>query len=303
MDVFQRARELLGEGLTREAEEALLAAVEAAEPPVRGNVAHQAGLLALKSGQPRMAVRLFQRAAELMPRSPEARHDLGLALLEVGDVGLAALAQNEAVLLDPEHVSARAQLAAALEALGDDAGAARELSELLQRLGPQPALSARLFALEEAARRAASRRLLGGSPSRISASPLVGTALARAIGEPHLWRAPFAELRARAESGLVERLDLTFASMDASMGRSDLSYGGSTLEDDGRRVPLDEFTAAGIVFLSESLGIETSRARRILSFLLTPEGGGAPQKLAGARIGWTITDANGSRKYGLYAEV
>ena len=202
--------------------------------------------------------------------------------------------------LDPEHTGARAQLAAALEALGDDAGAAHQLQQLLSRLGPQPALAARQLGLEEAARRAASRRLLGGPPSRLAASPLVGTAFARSIAGPLQFRAPFADLRGEAD-GTLRRLDLVFDSMDASMGRSDLCYGGTTQDEEGRRVPLDEFSAAAVVFLAEALGIETFRARRMLSFLLTPECGMGPHTFAGLKVGWTISSANGDRRYGLFA--
>src|SRR5882672_3049032 len=167
-----------------------------------------AGLLeqartALKAGETESAVRLYRRAQELSPRDPEIPHERGLALLETGDVGLAALAQAEALALDPEHVGARAQRAAALEALGDDDGAARELRELLSRIGPQPALSARLFSLEQSAQRAASRRLLGASPARLNTSPLVGSALSRNISDPLTFRAPFAELRAEVRHGVV----------------------------------------------------------------------------------------------------
>jgi hypothetical protein len=91
---------------------------------------------------------------------------------------------------------------------------------------------------------------------------------------------------------------LVFDSLDASMGRSDLSYGGTLIDEEGRRVPLDEFSAAAIVFLAESLGIETARARRILSFLLTPDCGMTEQLFAGVRIGWFITE---DRRYGVYA--
>jgi tetratricopeptide (TPR) repeat protein len=255
---------------------------------------------ALKSGETETAVRLYRRAGELSPRDPDIPHERGIALLETGDVGLAAMAQGEALALDPEHIGARAQRAAALEALGDDEGAARELCELLSRTGPQPALSARLSSLEQSAQRAASRRLLGASPARLAGSPLVGSALARNISDPLVFRAPFAELRAEAREGVLARLDLVFDSMDASMGRSDLSYGGSTEDEHGRRVPLDEFTAAGIVFLSESLGIETLRARRMLSFLLAPECGLGPHRFAGASVGWTISGGNGARRYGLF---
>src|SRR2546426_10948320 len=98
---------------------------------------------ALKAGETQTAVRLYRRAQELSPRDPEIPHERGLALLEAGHVGLAALAQAEALELDSAHIGARAQRAAALEAFGDDEGAARELRELLSRLGPPPAPSAR----------------------------------------------------------------------------------------------------------------------------------------------------------------
>lgn len=256
---------------------------------------------ALKAGQAHEAARLYEKAQRLSPRDPELPHERGLALLEAGDVGLAALAQAEALSLDPDHVGARAQRAAALEALGDDEGAARELDELLHRVGPNVALQARWIALGQAAQRAKESRLLGNSVARLAASPLA-TALARSIEDPLVFRAPFAELRATAENGAVSRLDFVFVSMDASMGRSDLTYGGSTEDIEGRKVPLDEFSAAGIVFLSEALGIETLRSRRLLSFLLTPECGLDPHKFAGCKVGWTITGDDGTRKYGLFAE-
>ncbi len=258
---------------------------------------------ALKSGEVRAAVRLYQRAQELSPRDPEIPHERGLALLETGEIGLAALAQREALALDPEHVGARAQCAAALEALGDDLGAAEQLRQLLARIGPQLALSARLSSLEQAAARARSRRLLGASPGRLVASPLIGSALARDLADPLKFRAPFGELTAQVREGAVERLQLVFESMDKSLGRNDLSYGGTTEDEHGRRVPLDEFTAAGVVFLAEALGIETIRARRMLSFLLAPECGLGPHRFAGAGIGWSISGANGSRRYGLVASL
>ena len=256
---------------------------------------------ALKSGEMETAVQLYRRAQELSPRDPEIPHERGLALLEAGHVGLAALAQAEALELDSAHIGARAQRAAALEAFGDDEGAARELRELLSRLGPQPALSARLSGLDQSAHRAASRRLIGAPLSRLPASPLVGSALARNIADPLTFRAPFAELKASTQGGLLARLDLAFDSMDASLGRSDVSYGGTTEDEHGRRVPLDEFTAAGIVFLSEALGIEPLRARRMLSFLLAPECGLGPHRFAGVQVGWTISGGNGTRRYGLFA--
>jgi tetratricopeptide (TPR) repeat protein len=257
---------------------------------------------ALKAGKPREAIERYRRAQALAPRDAELPHERGLAHLELGEVGLAALAQAEALSIDPGHIGARAQRAASLEALGDDAGAAGELRELLERIGPQIGLQARLAAIEESARRAADQRLLGNAAARLPASPLVGTALARSISDGWVFRAPFAELRVSVEHGKVRRLDLVFDSMDASMGRSDMSYGGTTEDEHGRRVPLDEFTAAGVVFLSEALGIEPGRARRLLQFLLTPECGMGPVQAAGCRVGWTVSGANGGRAYGLYSE-
>jgi hypothetical protein len=258
---------------------------------------------ALKSGEARAAVRLYQRAQQLSSRDPEIPHERGLALLETGEIGLAALAQQEALELDPGHVGARAQSAAALQALGDDLGAAEQLRELLARTGPSPALYARLSSLEQAAARALSRRLLGAPTTRLLASPLVGSALARDLAHPLKFRAPFAELTASARDGAVVRLELVFDSMDASLGRSDMSYGGTTEDEHGRRVPLDEFTAAGVVFLAEALGLETLRARRMLSFLLTPECGLGPRRLAGASVGWSVSRADGDRRYGLVAGI
>ena len=286
-----------------EAEALFEQALAAAPPPERARVAVAAGRAAQRAGEPRMAARWYRRAGELSPRDPEPPHDRGIALLEAGEVGLAAQAQAEALALDPEHAGARAQRAAALEALGDDAGAARELAALLSRLGPQPALSIRLIGLQDAARRAGQRRLVGNPVARLDANPLVGHALLRALGEPLLYRAPFAALRGTAEAGLLRRLELIFDDMDASLARSDLAYGGSTEDEHGRRVPLDEFTSAAVVFLSESLGIDPTRARRLLQWLLTPGCGVGPHPFAGARVGWVIEGLNGARRYGLFVEL
>lgn len=259
--------------------------------------AEKAALAALKSGDPARAVDLYRRAEELSPRDAELPHSRGLAHLEAGDVGLAQHAQARALSIDPEHFGARAQRAAALEAMGDDAGAARELAELIKRIGPQPALHARLAGLEAAAARVAARRMVGKPVAALATSPLVTAAFARDINDPNLFRAPFGELRVRGP-----RLELIFESLDSSMGRSDLSYGGSIVEEDGRRVPLDEFSAAAIVFLCEALGIESLRARRMLKFLLTPDCGMTAQHFAGARVGWLVEGEGDSRRYGLFAE-
>ncbi len=260
---------------------------------------------AFKAGEPHAAVRAFRQAQQLSPRDAEIPHERGLAHLEAGEVGLAAFAQGEALALDPEHLGARAQRAAALEALGDDAGAARELEALLRRMGPNLPLQARAFGLGEAARRARDRRLLGNAAARLPGSPLVhplARSLAPVSGAALEFQAPFAILKATVEGATLSRLDLVFEALDASMGRSDLTYGGTTEDEHGRRVPLDEFTAAGVVFLAEALGIEPLRARRLLSFLLTPECGLGPHGLAGCKLGWTLSGDDGARRYGLFAE-
>src|SRR5260221_5018210 len=152
---------------------------------------------ALKAGEAHAAVRAYRQAQKLLPRDPEIPHERGLAHLETGEVGLAAFAQGEALAIDPDHTGARAQRAAALEALGDDEGAARDLDELLKRIGPNLPLQARSVALSESARRARERRLIGNDAARLASSPLAKS-LARVLGDPLLFKAPFAELRAHA---------------------------------------------------------------------------------------------------------
>jgi tetratricopeptide (TPR) repeat protein len=297
VSALDEARRVLAEG--GDPEPLLERALADAPPLERPRVATGCARLLHKAGRAEAAARWYGRAAELSPRDPEPRHDRGLALLEAGEVGLAAHAQREALGLDPDHAGARAQLAAALEALGDDEGAARELSELLARIGPQPALSARLLGLHDAARRAAHRSLLGSPLSRLGTNPLLASAFAR--GVDGVYRAPFAELYAAADShGRVEHLALIFQSMDASLGRTDVSYGGTTEDEHGRRVPLDEFTAASTMFLAQGLGIDPVRARRLLRFLLAKECGVGPHRFAGAQVGWVIEESAAGRKYGLF---
>jgi tetratricopeptide (TPR) repeat protein len=281
-----------------------LVEARAKDSPDRARLWLDAGRRALKAGEPRLAAEWLRRASDLLPRDPEPRHERGLALLELGDVGLAAHAQAEALALDPDHIGARAQRAAALDALGDDAGAARELSELLARTGPQPALQVRLVSLREAARRAEHRSLLGSPANRLEHDPLIQPAFVRAAVQPLVtFRAPFADLQIDAdEHGLIRRLTLLFDSMDASLARTDLSYGGTIEDEDGRRVPLDEFTAAATLFLAHALGIEPQRSRRLLRYLMTPECGLGPISFGRARVGWVIDESRGGRRYGLFVE-
>src|SRR5436305_210576 len=189
--VLDEARRTLAEG--GDVEMLLERALTDASPLERPRVASEAARLLHKAGRAEAAARWYGRAADLSPRDPEPRHDRGLALLELGEVGLAAQAQAEALALDPDHVGARAQRAAALEALGDDEGAARELAELLARIGPQPALEARLAGLRDAARRAAHFSLLGAAAARVEHSPIVVSAFAHVALRPPVlaFRAPF----------------------------------------------------------------------------------------------------------------
>ena len=147
--------------------------------------------------------------------------------------------------------------------------------------------------------------MLGAALSRVENSPLVGAIFARAALPPPVlgFRSPFADLEALPDAhGGVRRLTLLFDSMDASLARSDLSYGGSTEDEHGRRVPLDEFTAAATVFLAQGLGIDAQRARRLLRFLLAPECGLGPIPCAHARVGWVIGESDRGRRYGLFVE-
>ena len=304
-------REHLREKRVREADDAFEAALAAAHAPLRARLAAQAGLLALRAAQPRLAIRWYRKAGDLDPSDPELRHDRGLAHLEVGEVGLAAQAQAEALVLDPQHTGARAQRAAALEALGDDAGAAADLRTLLESLGPQPALHARRISIEQSAARAADQRLVGGSVRHLLGSALIGTTFTRAL--PHL-RAQFADLRVDLGGERGERIDrllLNFDDMQSSMQRNDLQYGGTTQDEHGRTVPLDEFHSAAAVFLAQAGGVQPQRARRLLEWLLTKEAGLGPHSWAGLLVGWSIEEqagdaaggqgggARGARRYGL----
>ena len=299
---IEKARAFFSEGRIAEAEAALESAVSSA-PDAR--TAAAAALVALKAGQPQLAARFYARAQQFDPRDPEHPHDRGLALLEAGEVGLAAQAQAQALALDPEHLGARAQRAAALEALGDDEGAAGELSQVLRRTGPHLTFQARLSALREKIALASRRRLMGAPGARVASSHVVGTTFvrqARAPGAIEL-RAPFASLQAALDAGgRVSRLSILFDDMEASLQRSDLGYGGTVEDEHGRRVPLDEFTSAGTVFLSDALGIDPTRARRVLKWLLTAEAGRGPHRVAGALVSWLIVEEQGRRRYGLLVE-
>src|SRR5207237_1031415 len=163
------------------------------------------------------------------------------------DVGLAAVAQAEALALDSAHIGARAQRAAALEALGDDDGAARELGELLSRIGPQPALSARLAGVEQSAKRAASRRLLGGSLARLLrsiSSVRVGCLLSSSPPKPasartgspvHMWSGPSRAATAHGATRSSPGSDASTPARTACAGRRACSRGSALPRRSGSR--------------------------------------------------------------------
>lgn len=299
---MDEVRELIAEGNEAAAEAAVARAVLAAGPLEQAKVASAGARLAQRAGRPELAARLYQKAQRLDPRDAEHPHDRGLSLLEAGHVGLAAQAQAEALAIDPEHVGARAQRASALEALGDDEGAAREIGGVLSRIGPHVTLHARREAARERAQLARRRRLVGSPMARLRSSHLVGAVFASegaAAGSASL-RSTFARLTAALDAaGRIAELRIVFDDMDASLSRSDLAYGGTTEDEHQRRVPLDEFTAAAVVFLSEALGVEADRARRVLRWLLTAEAGRGPHRLAAAHVSWLVVEEEGERRYGL----
>ncbi len=308
-DELEQGKQHLAGGRPHEADAAFERALSAEEPQRLAQAASAAGRLAHRAGQALLAARWYARAAALDPRDPEHPHDRGLALLEAGEVGLAAQAQAAALALDPDHLGARAQRAAALEALGDDEGAARELEQVLRRTGPQPALHARLLGLREAAARASHRSLIGVPLPRLRNSRLVGAIFApeSSTDAGGRYRSGFGTLRAApGADGRVRELVLLFDDMEASLHRTDLAYGGATEDDQGRRVPLDEFSSAATIFLSEALGVEPQRVRRILRWLLSQEAGRGPHRLARAHVSWLILAEGGSesgkRRYGLSVE-
>ena len=301
-DRFAEAKSLLDAGKAPEAERIFRAAIEAADGPGKASVASKAGRLALKAGKAEMASRLFALAQQHDPSDAEHPHDKGLALLEAGYVGLAAQAQGEALAIDPSHVGARAQRAGALEAMGDDEGAVRELDKLLAAVGPHPNFHVRRDAARERAKISGRARLVGAPSQRLRASHTVGAVFvgeAAAHGTLAL-RSHFASLTAQLDAaGRIAELRLVFDDMDASLQRADLAYGGTTEDEHGRRVPLDEFTATALLFVSESLGLEPGRARRILRWLLTADAGRGPHRLAGADVTWLVLEEDGKRRYGL----
>ena len=300
--LFADAKALLDAGRAPESERVFRAAIEAAEGPAKAPLASKAGRLAHKAGKAEMASRLYGLAQQHDPANAEHPHDRGLALLEAGYVGLAAQAQGEALAVDPSHVGARAQRAGALEAMGDDEGAVRELDKLLSMLGPNPTFHMRREAARERAKVSGRQRLVGAPNARLRASHTVGAVFvgeAAAHGSLAL-RSHFASLTAALDpAGRISELRLVFDDMDASLQRADLAYGGTTEDEHGRRVPLDEFTATALLFVSESLGLEPDRARRILRWLLTAEAGRGPHRLAGAEVTWLVLEDDGKRRYGL----
>src|SRR5947207_15596264 len=85
------------------------------------------------------------------------------------------------------------------------------------------------------------------------------------------WRASFGELvvSTRGWPHLAHHADVY---VDGGVARAHRPrYGGTTEDEHGRRISLEKFIAASVVFLAQALAIETERARRLLRFLLAKE--------------------------------
>ena len=86
-----------------------------------------------------------------------------------------------------------------------------------------------------------------------------------------IWRASFGELvvSTRGWPHLAHHADVY---VDGGVARAHRPrYGGTTEDEHGRRISLEKFIAASVVFLAQALAIETERARRLLRFLLAKE--------------------------------
>src|SRR5438552_6123951 len=106
-----------------------------------------------------------------------------------------------------------------------------------------------------------------------------------AEGVGGIWRASFGELvvSTRGWPHLAHHADVY---VDGGVARAHRPrYGGTTEDEHGRRISLEKFIAASVVFLAQALGIETERARRLLRFLLAKEYRLDPRTFAARRLG------------------
>ncbi len=94
-------------------------------------VPFQQGVLALRTGEPPLAVTYFERAAALAPDSAPVQLNLGIAHYQAGQMPQATAALRAAVARDPASTTARVMLAQTLAAAGENAEAEREYREVL----------------------------------------------------------------------------------------------------------------------------------------------------------------------------
>ncbi len=231
----------------------------------------------------------------------DALHAQALDHLTQGRAGPALALEREALALDPAHQPARSFLGTALEALGDLEGAAEAIDVLAAALPTNFALRARASDLHRRADQARARRLIGKDVATIAHAGFTHAAFRDAGSAPglHVWRATFAEVEARLRpDGRAQQLAVLFFDAQASSARLDLSYGGVELDENGKRVPLDELTATAIVFFSAALGIDHTEARRLFSWLADAGPGGA--HVSGCQVGWISRQkAGAAEEHGL----
>ncbi len=93
----------------------------------------EAALAALRGGQPRAAIPLFERLVELDPRRPQAWNDLGLAYLQTGNYPQAARAFRKQIEFNPADENVYNYLGVALERQQDFDGAAATFRKQTER--------------------------------------------------------------------------------------------------------------------------------------------------------------------------
>jgi len=216
--------------------------------------------------------------------------------------GARRMAQAEALGHDSEHIGARAQRAAGARSAEAKTNAPPGSSAISSPwIRPQNALSARLSRWSSPPSGPASRRLTRGVYRRAWAQAAGRGPRSRATSLIQVGilgvRAPFAA-PAELRRGVVARLELHVELHGRLAGPQDLTYGGSS-EDETRPPawPLDEFTAGASWSSASPRWMEPLRASRMMSFLNRPTGA-RPHSLPAAR-GWTLSGANGDRKYEL----
>jgi len=141
-----------------------------AHDPQHADALHLLGVIALQSGQNRLAADLIGRAIVMRPKEPQYHNNLGNAWMSLGDLGAASASFRAALALRPPYAEAHYNLGLALQKQGLSAAA---MAEYRTALGLKPdypeawlnlgILSMKLRQLEAAA--SAFREVLRFRPS------------------------------------------------------------------------------------------------------------------------------------------